>query len=262
MKQSAELIMETAPWLVYIFTFLFGIVFGSFLNVCIYRIPEKQSIVTVPSHCMTCGKKLHWYELIPLFSWLALRGKCHGCKSKISPQYPLIEAANGLLCVLALFVKGLTADFILTCLLFSALLVISIIDARTFEIPFPIVIFIAVLGAVRLIFYHEHWLDSILGPVVMGALFLIIILVTGGKAMGGGDFKLVMAAGLFLGLKKSLLALFIASLFGSIIHLILMKALHKGRQLAFGPYLSAGFLVAALWGDRLLEIYLSFVGVS
>ncbi|MBR0120220.1 MAG: prepilin peptidase, partial [Clostridia bacterium] len=109
--------METVPWLVYIFTFLFGIVFGSFLNVCIYRIPEKQSIVTVPSHCMTCGKKLHWYELIPLFSWLALRGKCHGCKSKISPQYPLIEAANGLLCVLALFVKGLTADCIITCLL-------------------------------------------------------------------------------------------------------------------------------------------------
>ncbi|MBQ4244645.1 MAG: prepilin peptidase [Clostridia bacterium] len=262
MKQALDLIMETAPWLVYIITFLFGVAVGSFLNVCIYRIPKHESIVTVPSHCMSCGKKLHWYELIPLFSWLALRGKCHGCKAKISAQYPVIEAANGLLCVLTLFVKGLSVDMVLTAALGSVLLVISIIDARTKEIPFPLVIAVGILGAIRLVFYHEHWLNSVLGAVVMGALFLIIIIVTGGKALGGGDFKLVIAAGLFVGLKNCVIALFLASFFGSVIHLTLMKVKKMGRELAFGPYLSFGFFTVALWGDKLFDFYLNIIGIK
>ncbi len=260
MKESIDLIWDNAAWFFYIFTFLFGITVGSFLNVCIFRIPKEESIVSVPSHCMTCGKKLHWYELIPLFSWLALRGKCHGCKTKISPQYPIIEAANGLLWCLVLFIKGPCPDFLLISALFSALLVMGVIDARTMEIPNGIVLFILVLGiirsAVNIFIFKQPWLDIVLGPVVMGGIFLAILLISGGRAMGGGDVKLMFTIGLFLGLKATFFGLVAACVVGSIIHLSLMAIKKVGRQLAFGPYLAIGFAVAALWGEKCLNWYL------
>ena len=255
--------MMNAPAFVYILVFLYGIVFGSFLNVCIYRLPAGESIVKVNSHCMTCGKRLHWYELIPLFSWIFLRGRCHGCHSKISVQYPLIEAANGLLFVLCLAVKGLTLDMLLCQALMSALLVLSVIDARTKEIPNGINIFIAVIGLIRavvtiipIIKSGGSVLDVVLGPVVVSGVLLLILVISGGGAIGGGDVKLMAAAGLFLGLKCTLLALVIGCIAGSIIHVALMKIRHLGRELAMGPYLSLGIAVAALWGGEITAWYL------
>jgi leader peptidase (prepilin peptidase)/N-methyltransferase len=134
---------------IYIFVFLLGICVGSFCNVCILRIPAGESIVTTPSHCMHCGKRLRWYELIPLFSWLALRGRCSGCHSPISVQYPLIEAANGALWLLVYHRFGLTPDTLLGCLFASVLLVASVIDARTRELPPGTTIAVAVLGLLR-----------------------------------------------------------------------------------------------------------------
>ena len=99
------LFLDSVP---YIIIFIFGIVIGSFLNVCIYRLPLHESIITAPSHCMTCGRKLKWYDMIPVFSWIVLGGKCRNCKSKISAQYPLIEALNGILYVVVCVVNGLT----------------------------------------------------------------------------------------------------------------------------------------------------------
>ena len=253
-----EVLMEEAAVIMYVLVALFGLLVGSFLNVCIYRIPEGQSIVVVPSHCMTCGKKLHWYELIPLFSWLFLRGKCHGCKSKISFQYPLVEAANSLLWLLVFFVKGFTIDSFICMGLISTLFVIAVIDARTMEIPNGLVIFILVLAVIRRIFYHEELLDLVLGPVVMGGLFLAILLFSGGRAMGGGDVKLMFACGLYLGLKCCALSLVIACIFGSIIHVALMIILKKGRELAFGPYLALGYAAAALWGNVIVSWYSGF----
>ncbi len=255
--------MTNAPVFVYIFVFLYGIVFGSFLNVCIYRLPVGESIVKVNSHCMTCGKRLHWYELIPLFSWIFLRGRCHGCHSKISVQYPLIEAANGLLFVLCLAVKGLTLDMLLCQALMSALLVLSVIDARTKEISNGINIFIAVIGLMRavvtiipIIKSGGSVLDVVLGPVVVSGVLLLILIISGGGAIGGGDVKLMAAAGLFLGLKCTLLALVIGCIAGSVIHVALMKIRHLGRELAMGPYLSLGIAVAALWGSEITAWYL------
>ena len=255
--------MKTAPVPVYIFVFLYGIVFGSFLNVCIYRLPKGESIVRVNSHCMICGKKLHWYELIPIFSWLFLRGKCHGCRSRISAQYPLIETATGLLFMLCLAVKGLTIDMLLCQALMCALLVLSVIDARTKEIPNGINIFIAVIGLIRaviniipLIKNHGNVLDIVLGPVVVSGVLMLILIISGGGAIGGGDVKLMAAAGLFLGLKGTVLALIIGCIAGSIIHIALMKIRHLGRQLAMGPYLSLGIVVTALWGSEITAWYL------
>lgn len=261
MKETVDFIMSEFPWIFYLFTFLFGVCIGSFLNVCIYRIPEGQSIVTVPSHCMTCGKKLHWYELVPLFSWLALRGKCLGCKAKISPQYPIVEAANGLLWCLVLWVKGPCIDMLLCCALLSAFFVLSVIDARTMEIPNGIVIFILVLAVIRaalnIFIYKQPWLDIVLGPVIMGGAFFAILLISDGRAMGGGDVKLLFAVGLFLGLKLTLFGLVVACIAGAVIHVSLMAIKKVGRQLAFGPYLSLGFAVSALWGAKCVEWYLS-----
>ncbi|MBP3206045.1 MAG: prepilin peptidase, partial [Lachnospiraceae bacterium] len=120
--------------LLYIVIFLYGIVIGSFLNVVIYRVPKKENMVTTRSHCMSCGYQLTWYDLIPLFSWLALGGKCRKCKAKISVQYPLIEGLNGVLYLVIFARYGLSIDSLLYCLLFSALIALSVIDFRTYEI--------------------------------------------------------------------------------------------------------------------------------
>ena len=128
--------------LIYVFIFLYGIIIGSFLNVVILRLPRHENIAIVRSHCMTCGYQLRWFDLIPLFSWLALRGRCRQCKAPISKQYPIIEAANGVIYVLTFAVHGLNAESVIYSLLFSALLALSVIDFRTYEIPFGINVFI------------------------------------------------------------------------------------------------------------------------
>lgn len=268
MQETLDLLMSEIPAFIYIFVFLFGLCVGSFLNVCIYRIPKKESIVVVPSHCTTCGKKLHWYELIPLFSWLALRGKCHGCKSKISAQYPIIETTNAVLWLLVLIFRGLSADMLIVQCLLSALLVIAIIDARTMEIPNGLVLFIGVLAVIRTlltVFVYDAdksvSLDLVLGFAIMGTVFLLILLISGGRAMGGGDVKLMYVIGLFLGLKLTILGLALGCIIGSVIHLTLMALKKAGRQLAFGPYLSTGFAIAAIWGEPILKWYLGILGI-
>ncbi|MBQ3027817.1 MAG: prepilin peptidase, partial [Lachnospiraceae bacterium] len=159
--------MEGYEVIIYPLVFLYGILVGSFLNVCIYRIPRHESIVTTPSHCMSCGYGLKWYDLVPVFSWLCLRGKCRKCKAPISVQYPIVEAANGVLWILVIALRGLNVEGILYCLFASALLVLSVIDFRTYEIPFGINVFIALLGGVRLVTDRENWLLYVLGAVLV-----------------------------------------------------------------------------------------------
>ena len=239
----------------YIFIFLLGAVIGSFLNVCILRIPAGESIVTGPSHCTACGRRLRWFELVPVVSWLALRGRCRTCGAAISPQYPLIEAGNALLWLLLFAVLGFTPQAVLGALLASALLVLSVIDARTGEIPPGTVIFIAALGGIRLFFDPAHWLSALIGAVCVSGFLLLVLLVTGGQGVGGGDVKLMAACGLFLGWKLILLAFFLGCVLGSVIHLLRMRFFRAGRSLALGPYLSAGVLLALLWGNAALAWY-------
>ncbi len=244
--------------LVYPLVFLYGILIGSFLNVCIYRIPKHESIVTVPSHCMSCGYGLKWYDLVPVFSWLCLRGRCRKCKTPISVQYPLIEAANGILWLLIIFLRGLSVEGILYCLLASALLVLSIIDFRTYEIPFGINVFIAVLGLVRLFTDLKHWYLYVIGFCLVSGIFLFVLWVTKGKGIGGGDVKLMAAAGLLLGAPKIFLAMLIGCLVAVVVHPLRMKLSGEGHSLAFGPYLAAGILLSALAGEPVIAWYLSF----
>ena len=242
--------------ILYIMIFVFGIVIGSFVNVLIYRIPKRENIAIEQSHCMNCGHKLKWYDLVPLFSWLFLRGKCRYCKDKISIQYPLVEAINGIGYVLIFVMCGLNLSSILYSLCFSMLVAITVIDWRTYEIPLGLNIAILTLGIIQCVLDYGNWKLYLIGMVsVSGFLFLLLIL-TGGRGMGDGDVKLMFAAGLLLGWKKIILALIIGCILGSIIHLILMKVSKKGRMLAFGPYLSAGILLAILFGDQLISLYI------
>ena len=245
----------------YIIIFIFGITIGSFLNVCIYRIPLGESIVTAPSHCMTCGRKLKWYDMVPVFSWLVLGGKCRNCKSKISVQYPIIEGVNGILYVMICAVNGLEWSSVIYCFMASALLVLSIIDRRTYEIPIGINVFLFVLGIAMTILDRGNLVEHLIGMICVSGLLGILYLLTGGRAIGGGDIKLMFACGLILGWKLILLAFFLGCIIGSVVHIIRMSVKKAGRMLAMGPYLSAGILLAALWGNAWINWYLSLLGL-
>lgn len=250
--------LELTP---YIIIFIFGITIGSFLNVCIYRIPLGESIVTAPSHCMTCGRKLKWYDMVPVFSWLVLGGKCRNCKSKISVQYPIIEGVNGILYVMICAVNGLEWSSVIYCFMASALLVLSIIDWRTYEIPFGINVFLFVLGIAMTILDRGNLVEHLIGMICVSVLLGILYLLTGGRAIGGGDIKLMFACGLILGWKLILLAFFLGCIIGSVVHIIRMSVKKARRMLAMGPYLSAGIFLAALWGNAWINWYLSLLGL-
>ncbi len=248
--------MQTLLVLSYIVVALFGMMIGSFLNVCIIRIPEGETIVTAPSHCMRCGKKLKWYELIPVFSWLVLKGRCSGCKSPISAQYPLIEVATGVLYTSIYYRFGYSVETLIYCSMTSALLALSVIDFRTFEIPQGFNIFLVVVGAARVATDLDNWMLYLIGFFAVSLFLLLIFLISGGRGIGGGDIKLMAACGLILGWKLIIVAFIIGCILGSIIHLIRMAVTKEGTVLALGPYLSVGVFIAALWGSTLISAYL------
>ena len=239
-----------------IFFALYGIVIGSFLNVLILRLPLKESITLKRSHCMTCGHTLSWYELIPLFSYLFLGGKCRHCKAHISVQYPIVEAANGILYVVFFLAKGITVETFLYCLAASALLALSVIDWRTQEIPLGFILFILTLGLVRLFTDLENWSQYVIGLFAVSVFLLLIDLVTKGRGIGHGDIKLMAATGLLLGWKLIIIAFIMACIIGTVVHLIRMAVKKVGWKLAFGPYLSMGICIAMIWGEQLVSWYL------
>lgn len=250
------LLLEIVP---YIVIFIFGITIGSFLNVCIYRIPLHQSIVTVSSHCMTCGRKLKWYDMIPVFSWLLLGGKCRSCKSKISLQYPVIESLNGILYVVICLVNGMDLLSLIYCLMTSALLTLSLIDWRTYEIPPGINAFLFILGVAVAALDRGNLLSHLAGMVCVSGFLGILYLISRGRAIGGGDIKLMFVCGLILGWKQIILAFLLGCIIGSVIHLIRIRVQGEGHVLAMGPYLSAGIFLAALWGNEWISWYISLL---
>lgn len=240
---------------------LVGLCVGSFCNVLIYRLPRGEEFVKTPSHCMACGHRLSWYELIPLVSWLAQKGRCRACGAPVSPQYPIVEGLNGAMWLLTgLLFRGDWLRTVLYCALFSLLMVLSVIDWRTFEIPNGLNLAIFILGLVQLAADREHWLTYLIGMASVSLVFLLLWFVTGGAGIGMGDVKLMAAAGLLLGWPRILLSVIVGSVAGSVIHLIRMKR-GAGRKLAFGPYLAAGIWFSALFGQRVIAAYLGLLGL-
>ena len=256
--------------LVYNIIFIYGIIIGSFLNVCIYRIPEKTGIVKGRSHCMNCNNSIKWYDLIPLFSYILLLGRCRKCKTRISIQYPIIEALNGLFYLLVFYLYGFDSlrDIFLSsvyCLVISALIVLSMIDLKTNIIPIGINIFIFVMGLVIVLIQYfcfgkntDIVLEHVIGMFVVSLFLLLIFLASHGRGIGGGDIKLMAVAGLVLGWELILLAFMIGCILASVIHLICMRFNNSNRVLAFGPYLSAGIAIALLYGNEIIDWYINF----
>lgn len=240
-----------------IFFGLYGIILGSFVNVLILRIPIRESVTLKRSHCMNCNHTLAWYDLFPLFSYLFLGGKCRYCKAHISAQYPIVEAANGILYVILYLVNGINIETILYCLCASALLALSVIDWRTQEIPLGFNIFILILGLIRLFTDLGNWSQYVIGLFAVSGFLFLLHLVTKGRGIGGGDIKLMAATGLLLGWQLNIIAFLLGCILGSIIHLTLMAVKKADRVLAFGPYLSMGVFIAMIWGEQLVSWYLS-----
>ncbi len=254
--------LEMGPFILIYLTvlvFILGLLIGSFLNVCIYRIPLGQNIAISRSHCMKCGHVLQWYELVPLFSWLIQGGKCRKCKEKISIQYPLVELGNALAWMAVLFVWGFRPVTILYCMCASVMIVISVIDERTKEINLGLNLFIGALGIARVVMDYRNWSYYIIGMLAVSIPFLIIVIVSKERAMGLGDVYLMAAAGLLLGWKHVLLATVLGCALGSVIHIIRMKVSKKGKELAFGPYLCLGIYLTILFGEPILKWYISFL---
>lgn len=245
----------------YTAVFLFGIVIGSFCNVCIYRIPKQESIM-VDSHCMNCGEKLHWYDLVPLFSFIILKGRCRKCQTKLSLQYPLIEGMNGALYVVVILANGWNLFSVIYCLLTSALIVLSVIDFRTYLIPNQINAFILVLGIITVILDREHATGHLIGMAGISGFLLILYLLTAGRGIGGGDIKLMAAAGLITGWQISVLSFLTGCILGSVIHLIRMKVSGVEHKLALGPYLSVGIWISLLFGSPVIHWYLQICGLE
>ena len=250
--------MQTLP--IYILIFLYGLLIGSFLNVVIYRVPEKQNIVTIRSHCMSCGYELKWYDLVPLFSYLVLGGKCRKCKERISVQYPLIEVLNGALYVIVFAKWGLSVDSLLYCLLFSALIALSVIDFRTYEIPLGINGCILLLGVLQVVFHFALWKDYLIGFLAVSLPLYLLFQITKGRGIGGADVKLMAVCGLVIGWHNIILAFFLGCIIGSIVHVLRMRFSGAENVLAMGPYLSLGVIIAALYGQEMIAWYLGYLG--
>ncbi len=246
-------------------SFILGILIGSFLNVCIYRIPAEESIVSPPSRCPNCGASIRWYQNIPIFSYLMLRGKCGSCRVGISWRYPVIEALTGALFVLVFLSFQFSAATVVYWLFVAALVVITFIDLDHQIIPDVISLPGIVVGFLcSFAIPWLTWSDSLLGILLGGgSLWLVAVLyelLTKKEGMGGGDIKLLAMIGAFLGWKAILPIIFFSSLIGSLVGVPVMLAKKADSTLAipFGPFLALGAVVYLFWGPQLIAWYLSF----
>lgn len=259
--------------MLYLIVIVFGLLIGSFLNVCIFRIPEGVSIVTPSSKCPSCGVPIKFYDNVPIISYLLLMGKCRNCRAKVSARYPFVEFLNAALYAVVLNRFGIEHPWVLFVYLAftSVLIVIFFIDLDHQIIPnsitYPGIPIAVLLGATILPdpFFRNTPLGpeaSIIGFLAGGGFFYLVAVA--GKvifkkdAMGGGDIKMMAMVGGLLGWKGVILTTFAGSLLGSIVGvtLIRLKGREWGSKIAFGPYLALGALISMLWGEEILRWYL------
>lgn len=247
--------------MIIVFAALLGLVVGSFLNVCIYRIPRRESIVYPSSHCPTCRQPIKPYDNLPLLSYLLLRGRCRSCGSRIHYRYPLVEAAGGIGFALVVGRFGLSVSALIGLIFFSALLVLAGIDLEHQILPDLITLPGIPLGLLMgMLLPEASLLSSAEGLVLGGGIFYLVALLSRG-GMGGGDIKLAAMIGAFLGWQRLLLTIFLATLFGSVVGIPLLALKLKGRKdpIPFGPFLSLGAFISLIWGGSLIGWYGRFL---
>ncbi|QGQ48835.1 prepilin peptidase [Metabacillus sediminilitoris] len=242
----------------------YGLLLGSFYNVVGLRIPKNKSIVTPWSACLSCNHTLTAVELIPVVSFLLLRGKCRHCGAKISPLYPFVELMTAILFMISPILVGWNVELLISLTLVSLFMIIFVSDITYMLIPDRILLFFFGLFLIeRIIYPLDPWYDSIIGGLVVFILLLLIAYVSKG-GMGGGDIKLFGVLGFALGLKIVLLAFFLSTLIGTLFGMIsILLGKHKKREpIPFGPSIMFGTLLAYYFGDQLILLYLSFIGFT
>jgi leader peptidase (prepilin peptidase)/N-methyltransferase len=248
-----------------IIIFILGLIVGSFLNVCIYRLPRGKSVVSPPSACPSCNVPIKPWDNIPLLSYIFLRGKCRKCGERISIRYPIVELLNGIfyLAVFKFFGFGWHLPFLFA--FASAMIVITFIDLDFQIIPDAITLPGIVVGLVGASFILPDpfvvstvgFKNSIAGLLLGGGLFFLIAVLSRG-GMGGGDIKMMAMVGSFMGWKAVLMTTFLGSLAGSIVGIFLMLFKGKGRKtkIPFGPFLALGVVITLFFGGSIMRWYL------
>lgn len=288
---GTELDIELLHKMIAVFSFIFGCMIGSFLNVCVYRMPRNESIVKPRSRCPKCGKPIVWYDNIPILSWLILRAKCRRCGAPISWMYPLVEAITGALFLLVFLRFGFTLATPVYMTLAASLVLVTFIDLADWTIPnevtfpgIPLGVAFSLVG----MFYPASGLvvtdviDSLLGLFLGGFVLYLLdklsLLLLKKRGMGFGDVKLLAMLGAFLGWKQVLLILMLSSVLGSLAGVgmvIVMRGAKRtapleddekpgeepptGYYLPFGPYLVVAGLIALFWGGAIIEAYFRFL---
>lgn len=247
----------------YILVSIVGICVGSFLNVVIYRLPNNMSLVKPNSHCPKCNYELHWYDNIPIISYLLLKGRCRKCKEKISIRYTIVEIINGLLWVLCLYLF-LNKSIIITIIymiILSIFICIFFIDLEHKIILDRFQIMLLILSIIITIIDKENYLEHIIGGLAGFIIFLLIAIlflkIKHQESLGGGDIKLVGVIGLLLGWKQLLLSLLIATIPAAIIMTIINRKTNEEKEFPFAPFLVIGFTISLLFGSNIINWYLS-----
>ena len=241
---------------------LFGLSIGSFLNVVVARVPAGRSLVRPGSACPGCRALLKWYDNIPVLSFLVLCGRCRACGMPISWRYPIVEMITATVLVLAYVTLGATANFVVAVVLLPALIAITGIDLEHQLIPDVITLPGILAGLLlNLATGRISWVDSTVGILVGGGVFLVIIVGSRG-GMGGGDLKLGAMLGAFLGWKALLFALFVAIVAGGAVGAVLLAAGLRSRKdpIPFGPFLAVGGAMALFWGERIFDWWMGGLG--
>ena len=255
---------QTYYYLDSLFVFILGTLFGSFANVCIYRLPQRLSVIFPDSHCPTCQTALRPWQNIPLLSYLGQGGRCATCYTAIGLRYPIVELGNGLLYLFLYHHYQFTVQGLVYALLTTALLIVSCIDLAHTIIPDAITLPGMVLGVII-----SSWLtpvgfqNALVGLLLGGGLFLLIavlsVVILHRDGMGGGDIKLIAMIGAFLGWHAVLVTVLLGAVSGAVVGVSLMALQRKRRYeaLPFGPFLALGAFCAMVWGETLLHWYIT-----
>ncbi|MBM7098003.1 prepilin peptidase [Bacillus sp. H-16] len=245
--------------LISVYVFLFGLIFGSFFNLVGMRMPNKESIIKPRSRCPECGHSLSAWELIPVLSYVILRGKCKDCGKRVSPLYPLMETATGGLFLLSYLHWGFSFELIVSLLFVSMLVIITVSDLTSYLILNKVLMFFFIpLLLLRLTVADLYpWWIPIVGMLTgFGILFALAVLSKGG--MGGGDVKLYAVIGVVLGFPGVLMSIFFASLIGAVIGIfgVLFKGMNRKSSIPFGPSIALGSIIVYFYGIQIWNWYM------
>lgn len=239
------------------YIFLIGSIIGSFINVCVHRYKSNESFLVPHSHCTNCNHPLRWLDLIPIISWFLLKGKCKYCKHHISFRYPLVEFLTGFLFFLILYEFSFSATTFIYLIAASILIFAAFVDMDIMIIPDRTHLFLAICSVLLLFLQPESYLDRVIGSICLSLPLFIVAFIA--NSIGYGDIKLLASLGLLLGYQDLLLSFFISSLIGSLValYLIFIKKYTLKLKIPFGPYLIFSAFISLLYGNSILNWYLS-----